>query len=63
MNIELLSLYHSILMHLQDEIYAQQLELIKLRKGRDELSAQLLRMQAAQTANQSDSSTALERKS
>ena len=58
MNIELLSLYHSLLMYLQDEIYAQQLELIKLRKGRDELSAQLLRMQAAQTANQSDSSTA-----
>ena len=46
MNIELLSLYHSILMHLQDALYEQQLELVKLRQGRDELTREMLKMQA-----------------
>jgi uncharacterized coiled-coil protein SlyX len=52
-NLELISHYNSILMHLQDALHQQQMEMIALRRDRDELTNQLLRMQAERTASTS----------
>ena len=46
MNLDLISHYHAVLQHLQDALHEQQMELIRLRQGRDELTRELLKMQA-----------------
>jgi len=45
-NLDLCNHYLGVIQHLQDALHAQQMDLIQLRQGRDELTRELLRMQA-----------------